>query len=101
MLRESVAGQDQSALARCGAKEDWRKKRVPILWVICVMHLRRYVGNINLNVTEQLLAEVFSTCGSLSNCKLIKKEKVRSPEKCAMQVFIIARLAVHSCFNVG
>lgn len=44
-------------------------------WLIASA-LCSYVGNINLAVTEQLLAEVFTTCGALSNCKLIKKEKV-------------------------
>ncbi|OIV97778.1 hypothetical protein TanjilG_12535 [Lupinus angustifolius] len=34
-----------------------------------------YVGNINVNVTDQLLAEVFQSAGPLAGCKLIKKEK--------------------------
>ncbi|XP_043706424.1 RNA-binding protein 208-like [Telopea speciosissima] len=34
-----------------------------------------YVGNIHVNVTESLLAEVFGNTGPLEGCKLIKKEK--------------------------
>ncbi|KAF8400163.1 hypothetical protein HHK36_013459 [Tetracentron sinense] len=34
-----------------------------------------YVGNIHVNVTESLLAEVFQSTGPLEGCKLIKKEK--------------------------
>ncbi|CAI0438846.1 unnamed protein product [Linum tenue] len=34
-----------------------------------------YVGNIHVNVTEKLLAEVFQTAGPLAGCKLIRKEK--------------------------
>ncbi|CAN1345433.1 Oligouridylate-binding protein 1 [Linum perenne] len=34
-----------------------------------------YVGNIHVNVTEKLLAEVFQTAGPLTGCKLIRKEK--------------------------
>ncbi|XP_037495244.1 oligouridylate-binding protein 1 isoform X2 [Jatropha curcas] len=34
-----------------------------------------YVGNIHVNVTEKLLAEVFSTAGPLAGCKLIRKDK--------------------------
>eukprot|EP00268_Persea_americana_P006878 TRINITY_DN1248_c0_g1_i4.p1 TRINITY_DN1248_c0_g1~~TRINITY_DN1248_c0_g1_i4.p1 ORF type:complete len:442 (-),score=118.45 TRINITY_DN1248_c0_g1_i4:637-1962(-) len=34
-----------------------------------------YVGNIHVNVTESLLAEVFQSTGSLEGCKLIRKEK--------------------------
>ncbi|CAL0319206.1 unnamed protein product [Lupinus luteus] len=34
-----------------------------------------YVGNINVNVTDQLLAEVFQSAGPLAGCKLIRKEK--------------------------
>lgn len=34
-----------------------------------------YVGNIHVNVTEKLLAEVFQSVGPLAGCKLIKKEK--------------------------
>jgi hypothetical protein len=34
------------------------------------------VGNIHVNVTEKLLAEVFQTAGPLAGCKLIRKDKV-------------------------
>ncbi|XP_021608100.1 RNA-binding protein 208 isoform X2 [Manihot esculenta] len=34
-----------------------------------------YVGNIHVNVTEKLLAEVFQTAGPLAGCKLIRKDK--------------------------
>lgn len=34
-----------------------------------------YVGNIHVNVTEKLLAEVFRSVGLLAGCKLIKKDK--------------------------
>eukprot|EP00262_Sarcandra_glabra_P016591 TRINITY_DN5455_c1_g1_i1.p1 TRINITY_DN5455_c1_g1~~TRINITY_DN5455_c1_g1_i1.p1 ORF type:complete len:427 (-),score=100.53 TRINITY_DN5455_c1_g1_i1:106-1386(-) len=34
-----------------------------------------YVGNIHVNVTESLLAEVFQSTGPLEGCKLIRKEK--------------------------
>ncbi|XP_015896176.1 RNA-binding protein 208 [Ziziphus jujuba] len=34
-----------------------------------------YVGNIHVNVTEKLLAEVFQSVGSLAGCKLIRKDK--------------------------
>ncbi|KAG9449322.1 hypothetical protein H6P81_009287 [Aristolochia fimbriata] len=34
-----------------------------------------YVGNIHVNVTEALLAEVFQSTGPLEGCKLIRKEK--------------------------
>ncbi|CAN6487335.1 unnamed protein product [Victoria cruziana] len=34
-----------------------------------------YVGNLHVNVTEALLAEVFQRTGPLEGCKLIKKEK--------------------------
>ncbi|KAK9097678.1 hypothetical protein Syun_024723 [Stephania yunnanensis] len=34
-----------------------------------------YVGNIHVNVTESLLAEVFRSTGPLDGCKLIRKEK--------------------------
>lgn len=34
-----------------------------------------YVGNINPQVTEQLLQEVFQSTGPLEGCKLIRKEK--------------------------
>ncbi|KAA8528205.1 hypothetical protein F0562_035544 [Nyssa sinensis] len=34
-----------------------------------------YVGNIHVNVTEKLLAEVFQSAGPLAGCKLIKKDK--------------------------
>ncbi|XP_028781228.1 oligouridylate-binding protein 1 [Neltuma alba] len=34
-----------------------------------------YVGNIHVNVTEKLLAEVFQSAGPLAGCKLIRKEK--------------------------
>ncbi|XP_043720654.1 oligouridylate-binding protein 1-like [Telopea speciosissima] len=34
-----------------------------------------YVGNIHIQVTEQLLQEVFASTGALEGCKLIKKEK--------------------------
>ncbi|KAK1289392.1 Polyadenylate-binding protein RBP47B [Acorus calamus] len=34
-----------------------------------------YVGNIHVNVTEELLEEVFASAGALEGCKLIKKEK--------------------------
>ncbi|XP_068641041.1 oligouridylate-binding protein 1-like [Aristolochia californica] len=34
-----------------------------------------YVGNIHVNVTEALLAEVFQSTGPLEGCKLIQKEK--------------------------
>ncbi|KAF3780765.1 Oligouridylate-binding protein 1 [Nymphaea thermarum] len=37
-----------------------------------------YVGNLHVNVTEALLAEVFQRTGPLEGCKLIKKEKVSS-----------------------
>lgn len=36
----------------------------------------RYVGNIHVNVTEKLLAEVFQSVGPLAGCKLIRKDKV-------------------------
>lgn len=35
-----------------------------------------YVGNIHVNVTDKLLAEVFQSAGPLAGCKLIRKEKV-------------------------
>ncbi|GAU28159.1 hypothetical protein TSUD_313180 [Trifolium subterraneum] len=34
-----------------------------------------YVGNIHVNVTDKLLAEVFQSAGPLAGCKLIRKEK--------------------------
>ncbi|XP_026458241.1 oligouridylate-binding protein 1-like [Papaver somniferum] len=34
-----------------------------------------YVGNIHVNVTESLLAEVFQSTGPLEGCKLIRKDK--------------------------
>ncbi|KAF6167331.1 hypothetical protein GIB67_043192 [Kingdonia uniflora] len=34
-----------------------------------------YVGNIHVNVTETLLAELFQSTGPLEGCKLIRKEK--------------------------
>ncbi|KAJ6995388.1 RNA-binding protein 208 isoform X2 [Populus alba] len=34
-----------------------------------------YVGNIHVNVTDKLLAEVFATAGPLAGCKLIRKDK--------------------------
>eukprot|EP00252_Welwitschia_mirabilis_P000999 TRINITY_DN10984_c0_g1_i1.p1 TRINITY_DN10984_c0_g1~~TRINITY_DN10984_c0_g1_i1.p1 ORF type:complete len:472 (-),score=109.05 TRINITY_DN10984_c0_g1_i1:112-1527(-) len=34
-----------------------------------------YVGNVHSNVTEALLAEIFSSIGPLEGCKLIRKEK--------------------------
>uniref|UniRef100_A0A0D6R7Y3 RRM domain-containing protein n=1 Tax=Araucaria cunninghamii TaxID=56994 RepID=A0A0D6R7Y3_ARACU len=34
-----------------------------------------YVGNIHVNVTESLLAEVFGSIGPLEGCKLIRKDK--------------------------
>ncbi|KAJ8758722.1 hypothetical protein K2173_000443 [Erythroxylum novogranatense] len=34
-----------------------------------------YVGNIHVNVTEKLLAEVFQTAGPVAGCKLIRKDK--------------------------
>lgn len=34
-----------------------------------------YVGNVHSNVTEALLAELFSAVGPLEGCKLIRKEK--------------------------
>ncbi|KAJ9702243.1 hypothetical protein PVL29_004132 [Vitis rotundifolia] len=34
-----------------------------------------YVGNIHVNVTEKLLAEVFQSAGPLAGCKLIRKDK--------------------------
>ncbi|KAJ7966030.1 Oligouridylate-binding protein like [Quillaja saponaria] len=34
-----------------------------------------YVGNIHVNVTEKLLAEVFQSVGLLAGCKLIRKDK--------------------------
>ncbi|KAL5699771.1 Oligouridylate-binding protein 1B [Ranunculus cassubicifolius] len=34
-----------------------------------------YVGNIHVNVSESLLAEVFQSTGPLEGCKLIRKEK--------------------------
>ncbi|KAJ6856198.1 hypothetical protein NC651_037936 [Populus alba x Populus x berolinensis] len=36
---------------------------------------RVYVGNIHVNVTDKLLAEVFATAGPLAGCKLIRKDK--------------------------
>ncbi|KAF7830174.1 oligouridylate-binding protein 1-like [Senna tora] len=36
-----------------------------------------YVGNIHVNVTEKLLAEVFQSAGPLAGCKLIRKEKCK------------------------
>ncbi|KAF1865517.1 hypothetical protein Lal_00004893 [Lupinus albus] len=51
-----------------------------------------YVGNINVNVTDQLLAEVFQSAGPLAGCKLIRKEKVAlGPVLC-----VICQLAVIS-----
>jgi RNA recognition motif-containing protein len=38
--------------------------------------LTRYVGNVNPNVTENLLIEVFQSAGLVERCKLIRKEKV-------------------------
>ncbi|XP_068636651.1 RNA-binding protein 208-like isoform X2 [Aristolochia californica] len=35
----------------------------------------QYVGNIHINVTEALLAEVFQSTGPLEGCKLIRKDK--------------------------
>uniref|UniRef100_A0A5B7BFT1 Putative oligouridylate-binding protein 1B isoform X1 n=1 Tax=Davidia involucrata TaxID=16924 RepID=A0A5B7BFT1_DAVIN len=34
-----------------------------------------YVGNIHVNVTEKLFAEVFQSAGPLAGCKLIRKDK--------------------------
>ncbi|XP_068313373.1 RNA-binding protein 208-like isoform X2 [Pyrus communis] len=34
-----------------------------------------YVGNIHVNVTDKLLAEVFQSVGPLAGCKLIRKDK--------------------------
>lgn len=38
--------------------------------------LNRYVGNINLQVTDAVLQEVFQSIGPVEGCKLIRKEKV-------------------------
>jgi hypothetical protein len=38
--------------------------------------LTRYVGNIQLQVTDTLLQEVFQSIGPVEGCKLIRKEKV-------------------------
>ncbi|WVZ50310.1 hypothetical protein U9M48_001576 [Paspalum notatum var. saurae] len=35
-----------------------------------------YVGNINLQVTDAVLREVFQNIGPVEGCKLIRKEKV-------------------------
>jgi hypothetical protein len=40
--------------------------------------LTRYVGNVNPNVTESLLIEVFQSAGLVERCKLIRKEKVHA-----------------------
>lgn len=51
-------------------------------WFACVLILYcdyfRYVGNIHVNVTEKLLAEIFQSAGPLAGCKLIRKDKVDS-----------------------
>jgi len=44
--------------------------------------LNRYVGNVNPNVTESLLIEVFQSAGLVERCKLIRKEKVNFCSQC-------------------
>ena len=47
-----------------------------ILFVLIDLILNRYVGNINLQVTDAVLQEVFQSIGPVEGCKLIRKEKV-------------------------